>query len=41
MWDRNRDRGVKTESETSVKVLGLKDVKEMSLFREFWGFKVD
>lgn len=41
MSERKRDRGVKTESETSVKVLGLKDVKEMSLFREFWGFKVD
>ena len=39
--ERERDRGLEAKTETSVKVLGLKDEKERNLFWETWGLKVD
>lgn len=37
MWERERDRDAETKAETSVKVLGLKDEKERTLFCDAWG----
>lgn len=39
--ERERDRDSETELRTDVKVFGLKNVEEVGLLRETWGFEVD